>query len=205
MENSAILYEAETFDLKKHIRDLEKSLNIRKRSPGVRAMNIEKRVMQKKFGILELTISELKNEVYSLKRCISELKETKKTLLENSATGELRQTAELEEAICKEQSKTKKFSSKIQELQAKVKELEKERATLEPLIEIGVAVRKRFFEKAKYVVSLGEMLSRPDHKIIQEGNNRCHRAYCLIGAALFKTFLSIRIHERSSLQQNLRC
>ncbi|KAK6605524.1 hypothetical protein H4I95_05330 [Botrytis cinerea] len=188
MENSAILYEAETFDLKEQIRNLEKSLNIRKRSPGVRTMNIEKKVMQKKFGILELTISELKDEVYSLKRYISKLNETKKTLLENSATGELRQTAELEEAICKEQSKTKKFSSKIQELQGKVKALEKERATVEPLIEIGVAVRKRVFEQAKYAVSLGEIFSRPDHKIIQEGNDRCHRAYCLTDAALFKLF-----------------
>ncbi|KAM0131706.1 hypothetical protein ACHAP3_006702 [Botrytis cinerea] len=188
MENSAILYEAETFDLKEQIRNLEKSLNIRKRSPGVRTMNIEKKVMQKKFGILELTISELKDEVYSLKRCISKLNETKKTLLENSATGELRQTAELEEAICKEQSKTKRFSSKIQELQGKVKALEKERATVESLIEIGVAVRKRFFEQAKYAVSLGEIFSRPDHKIIQEGNDRCHRAYCLTDAALFKLF-----------------
>ncbi|KAK6601508.1 hypothetical protein H4I96_06849 [Botrytis cinerea] len=172
MENSAILYEAETFDLKEQIRNLEKSLNIRKRSQD----------------ILELTISELKDEVYSLKRCISKLNETKKTLLENSATGELRQTAELEEAICKEQLKTKRFRSKIQELQGKVKALEKERATVGPLIEIGVAARKRFFEQAKYAVSLGEIFSRPDHKIIQEGNDRCHRAYCLTDAALFKLF-----------------
>ncbi|KAF7902159.1 uncharacterized protein EAF01_007457 [Botrytis porri] len=79
-------------------------------------------------------------------------------------------------------------SSKIQELQAKVVTLEEERTILEPLIEVGVAVRKRVFEQAKYAVSLGEIFSRADHKIIREGNDHCHRAKCLADAAIFKLF-----------------
>ncbi|KAF7853583.1 uncharacterized protein EAF02_011888 [Botrytis sinoallii] len=188
MEKSAILFEAETFDLKDRIRELEKSLNIKKRSPGVRAINREKEVMQKKFGVLESTISELKDEVYSLTQDNSKLLKRKEALLRNSATGELRQTAKIEEALCEEQSKTKRFSSRIQELQEKVEVLEEERAVLEPLIEVGVAVRKRFFEQAKYTVPSDEISNRPDYKIVKEGNDRCHRAYCLTDAALFKLF-----------------
>ncbi|KAF7924630.1 uncharacterized protein EAE97_010581 [Botrytis byssoidea] len=187
-EKSAIMFEAETFDLKNRIRELEKSLNIKKRPPGVRAVNREKEVMQERFGVLELTISELKDEVYSLKEENSKLLERKEALLKNSATGELRQTAKIEEALCEEQSKTKRLSSQIQELQEKVKALEEERAMVEPLIEVGVAVRKRFFEQAKYTVSSDEIFSRVDYKIIKEGNDRCHRAYCLTDAALFKLF-----------------
>ncbi|TGO60003.1 hypothetical protein BCON_0039g00340 [Botryotinia convoluta] len=188
MENSAILFEAETFDLKERIRELEKSLNIKKISPGVRAIDREKEGMQEKFGVLELTTRELRNEVYDLKRdiSISKLIKTNKALIESSATGELPQTARLEEALCEEQSKTKRFSSQIQELQAKVKTLEEERATVDPLIETGVAVRKRFFEQAKSIVSWDERYSSAGHKIIKEGNDRCHRAYCLTDAALFK-------------------
>ncbi|TGO41395.1 hypothetical protein BHYA_0022g00340 [Botrytis hyacinthi] len=188
MEKSAIMFEAETFDLKDRIRELEKSLNIKKRPPGVRAMNRENEAMQEKFGVLESTISELKDEIYSLKQDNSKLLERKEALLKNSATGELRQTAKIEEALCEEQSKTKRLSSQIQELQEKVKMLEEERAIVEPLIEVGVAVRKRFFEKAKYTVSSDEIFSRVDYKIIKEGNDRCHRAYCLTDAALFKLF-----------------
>ncbi|TGO77158.1 hypothetical protein BELL_0120g00110 [Botrytis elliptica] len=188
MEKSAILFEAETFDLKDRIRELEKSLNIKKRSPGVRAINREKEVMQKKFDVLESTISELKDEVYSLTQDNSQLVERKEALLRNSATGELRQTAKIEEALCEEQSNTKRFSSRIHELQEKVEVLEEERAVLEPLIEVGVAVRKRFFEQAKYTVPSDEIPNRPDYKIIKEGNDRCHRAYCLTDAALFKLF-----------------
>lgn len=196
MEKSAIMFEAEKFDLKDRIRELEKSLNIKKRPPGLRAINREKEVMQERFGILELTISELRDEVSSLKEDNSKLLERKEALLKNSATGELRQTAKVEEALCEEQSKTKRLNSQIQELQEKVKAFEEERAIVEPLIEVGVAVRKRVFEQAKYVASSGEMFSRPDHKIIREGNDRCHRAYCLTDAALFKLFyLSGSINE----------
>ncbi|TGO07428.1 hypothetical protein BTUL_0278g00110 [Botrytis tulipae] len=188
MEKSAIMFEAETFDLKDRIRELEKSLNIKKRPPGLRAINREKEVMQERFGILELTISELKDEVNSLKEDNSKLLERKEALLKNSATGELRQTAQIEEELCEEQLKTKRLSSQTQELQEKVKALEEERAIVKPLIDVGVAVRKRFFEQAKYTVSSDEVFSRVDYKIIKEGNDRCHRAYCLTDAALFKLF-----------------
>ncbi|KAF7948696.1 hypothetical protein EAE96_007890 [Botrytis aclada] len=188
MENSAILLEAETFDLKERIRELEKSLNIKKHSPGIRAINREKKVMQEKFGVLGLTIRELNDEVYGLKQDNSKLDEMNKLLLKKLAAGELLQIDKLANALWEEELMTKRLSSKVQELQGKVKTLEKERATLEPLIEIGVAVRKRFFEQAKFSIPLAEIFSPADHKIIKEGNDRCHRAYCLTDAALFKLF-----------------
>ncbi|TGO83025.1 hypothetical protein BPOR_0716g00010 [Botrytis porri] len=122
--------------------------------------------LQLKPSALEWATSELKDEVYRLKR-------------DNS---------KLIESLLGEQLKTNMSSSKIQELQAKVVTLEEERTILEPLIEVGVAVRKRVFEQAKYAVSLGEIFSRADHKIIREGNDHCHRAKCLADAAIFKLF-----------------
>lgn len=172
----------------------------------------EKSVMQAKFEILELKIKKLNDEVYGLKEEIIGLVEVKDSLLKNPATGAPRQTAQLEEALYKEQSRTKRLGPrvamltgqvkalqkeyatmktkatyrKIEELEEKVKVLEEERVTVEPLIEVGVAVRKRFLEQARSTIYSGEERGRANRKVIKEGNDRCHRAYRLADAALFR-------------------
>ncbi|KAF7879222.1 hypothetical protein EAF04_000419 [Stromatinia cepivora] len=63
---------------------------------------------------------------------------------------------------------------------------EAEWAKRKPLFDVGVAVRKRFFEQSKSTLPYREAQSVPDHTIIREGNERCHRGNAIADAALFE-------------------
>ncbi|KAJ8065637.1 hypothetical protein OCU04_006312 [Sclerotinia nivalis] len=63
---------------------------------------------------------------------------------------------------------------------------EAEWAKRKPLFDVGVAVRKRFLEQSKSTLPYREAQSVPDHTIIREGNERCHRGNAIADAALFE-------------------
>ncbi|KAI9646157.1 hypothetical protein NHQ30_005597 [Ciborinia camelliae] len=188
MEYSAISFEAETFELKENIRRLEKNLNIKKPSPGARAVAREKTVMQGKVEALEFKIRVLEQELSESRRGLVSVREHRDMLFMDIATNKPRQSANIEKELHEERYKVTRLNGRVEELEGKVKVLEKERIIVEPLIEVGVAVRKRFFEHARSTIYLGQERGRANHKIIREGNDRCHRAYLHTDAALFKLF-----------------
>ncbi|RAL58550.1 hypothetical protein DID88_003998 [Monilinia fructigena] len=62
------------------------------------------------------------------------------------------------------------------------KEWEKKRL----LFDVGVAVRKRFFEQSKAILPHRKAKEGPDCRIIREGNEACHRGDAIADAALFE-------------------
>ncbi|KAG4030285.1 hypothetical protein MFRU_012g00300 [Monilinia fructicola] len=91
----------------------------------------------------------------------------------------------LTESVSEFQSRAEAAEDKLKEVEAgwdREKEWEKKRV----LFEIGVAVRKRFFEQSKSILPHRQAQEGPDHRIIKQGNEACHRGDAIADAALFE-------------------
>jgi hypothetical protein len=86
-----------------------------------------------------------------------------------------RENAGLKETIEQHEETIRKHETKIDELNGKI-------LLQDPLVKIGVAIRRRWVEQAKELIGFGES-SKP---IIMEGNEAAHHAAWLADAAMWR-------------------
>ncbi|KAB8297124.1 hypothetical protein EYC80_002508 [Monilinia laxa] len=93
--------------------------------------------------------------------------------------------SDMQESVAEFRFRAIKAEDRLKEVETdwyKEKEWEKKRL----LFDVGVAVRKRFFEQSKAILPHRKDQEGPDYRIIREGNEACHRGDAIADAALFE-------------------
>ncbi|RDW60019.1 hypothetical protein BP5796_11625 [Coleophoma crateriformis] len=138
-------------------------------------------LLKNQYNDLVMEESILRGEKYSVDELHCE--EIKRRRASEKEVDRLeRRVAELSDEVDEVTRKLEREKSRALRLQDQTRSLERDQADKEPLVDIGVAVRTRFLQQARKMVT-GQQTSM---RAIKSGNAAAHRANGLVDAAVFR-------------------
>ncbi|RDW84562.1 hypothetical protein BP6252_02152 [Coleophoma cylindrospora] len=169
--------------LKDAIADKEQLLADEHNAHRHRSAEMEEEIILLKNQYNELVMEEsiLRGEKYSADEMHSEEIRRRRTS-EKEVDRLERRVAELSDEVDEVTRKMEREQSRALRLQEQTRSLERDQTDKEPLVEIGIAVRTRFLQQARKMVT-GQQTSI---RAIKSGNAAAHRANGFVDAAVFR-------------------